>query len=70
MTNPHLETAVSEHHELQGARMDVDQHERLRDEAIRAAIRGDEDNEPMTMYAVAKALDLPHQYVRRIRDRG
>jgi hypothetical protein len=65
MTNPHLETAVSEHHELQGARMDVDQHERLRDEAIRAAIA-----EGVTMYAIAKALDIPHQYVRRIRDRG
>jgi hypothetical protein len=65
MTNPYLQHAIVEHRALLGAKEKAAEYERERDEAIRAAIA-----EGVTMYAIAKALDIPPQYVRRIRDRG
>lgn len=70
MANPHVQHARTNHKAMLGAREKAAEYEAERDDAIRAAIQGDEENEPMTMYAIAKELRIPPQYVRRIRDRG
>jgi hypothetical protein len=65
MTNPYLQHAIVEHRVFLGAKAKAAEYEHERDEAIRAAIA-----EGVTMYAIAKELGIPPQYVRRIRDRG
>lgn len=65
-----LDLAASLNTELREAVARVEQLRAGRDAAVREAITGTPDHESVTMYAIAKRLDIPEQSVRRIRDRG
>lgn len=65
-----LDAAAALHAELREAEARTNEIRARRDAAVREAITGGPIHEAVTMYAIAKRLDIPEQSVRRIRDRA